>query len=480
MWGAILKEDVFCLAFDFGASSGRAILSKFDGEKIELEEIYRFANEPVKIGGQFCWDFLRLFHDLKTGLKIAGARGIKISSIGIDTWGVDYGLLDEKANLLSTPLHYRDSRTDKMLEEIQKILPYEDIYKSTGIQYMQFNTIYQLYADLKFRPHILKEAKALLFMPDLFNFFLTGNMFSEYSIASTSQMLDAKKKTWDIELLKRLELPVDILQNIIMPGSIYGTLTKDIQEESGLDEVKVVAVGEHDTASAVAGTPFDPGNNVFLSSGTWSLLGMERTEPIIDENSTKYNFTNEGGVEETIRLLQNINGTWIIQQLRHSWSERVEKISFPDIIKAAKGAQKKHFAIEPNDKIFMAPLNMVDAIQKHCISNGQGKPEGLGEIGIAVYNGLTNEYKAVIERLEKITGERISTINMIGGGIQDEFLCQLTADVTGRTVVAGPVEASAFGNIIMQLKAIGKIDSLAEGRKIIKNTITQKNYIPTK
>ena len=475
-----MKEAVFCLAFDFGASSGRAILSKFDGNKIELEEIYRFANEPVKIGGEFCWDFLRLFHDLKTGLKIAASKGVKISSIGIDTWGVDYGLLDKNGNLLSTPMHYRDSRTDSILEDIEQELPYSDIYKSTGIQYMQFNTLYQLCADLKYRPHILKEAKAMLFMPDLFNFFLTGNKFSEYTIASTSQMIDAKSRDWDIPLLESLKLPVDILQKIIMPGSIYGTLTEELQEESGLGAAKVVAVGEHDTASAVAGTPLEEGNNVFLSSGTWSLLGMELDAPLIDENSLKYNFTNEGGVDETIRFLKNINGTWIIQQLRHSWSEKIEKVSFPDIIKAVKNVQKKHYAINPNDKVFMASSNMADTIQKYCMDKGQGMPEGLGEIAIAVYNGLTGEYKTVIERLEKITGKKVEIINMIGGGIQDEFLCQLTADVTGRRVVAGPVEASAFGNIIMQLKAIGEISGVIEGRLIIKDSISQKQYFPSK
>lgn len=473
-----MMQEVYSLAFDFGASSGRALLAKFDGKKVELDEIYRFPNEPVRIGGHFYWDFLRLFHELKNGLKKAASKGVKISSIGIDTWGVDYGLLDENGDLLSNPIHYRDSRTNDIIKDIEKIVPYREIYNITGIQYMQFNTLYQLYADYKCRPEILKQAKVLLFMPDLFNYFLTGNKFSEYTESSTSQMLDAVKKTWAVELLQKLSLPVDILQKIIPPGSIYGNLLDTVQEETRLDSIPVIAVGSHDTASAVAGTPFEGDNKVFLSSGTWSLLGVESDEPIINEDSLKYNFTNEGGVEGKIRFLKNINGLWIIQQLKSSWSEHVEQVSFPDIINAARNVQNKHFAIDPNDSSFIAPMNMAEAIRNYCRDKGQGTPEDLGEIAIAAYNGLANEYKRVSQSLEEIVGRKIETINTIGGGIQDEFLCQLTANATGKKIVAGPVEASALGNIILQLMAIGEIKSLEEGRQIIKNSTVQKQYLP--
>jgi len=473
-----MNKEVYSLAFDFGASSGRAILSKYDGDMIELEEIFRFPNEPVRVGGHFYWDFLRLFHELKNGLKKAAAKGVEISSIGIDTWGVDYGLLDKDDNLLATPFHYRDTRTDHILEEIEKVISFEKIYESTGIQYLQFNTLYQLYADLKQRPHILKEAKSLLLIPDLFNFFLTGNKCCEYSNASTTQMLDAAKKDWDFELLDKLGLPKNILQKIVMPGQIIGILTKEIQEEVGLGAIPVVAIGEHDTASAVAGTPLEGDCRLFLSSGTWSLLGMECNEPIINEASLKYNFTNEGGVEDTIRYLKNINGTWLLQQLRHSWCEHVEQVTFPDIIKAARNAKHGNYVIHPNDKCFMAPLNMVKAIEEYCVENGEGKPEGLGELAMAVYNGLVCEYMRVIRSLEEITGKEVDTINMIGGGIQDEFLCELTANSTGKNVLAGPIEASAFGNIVMQLIALDEVRSLEEGRKIIKNSSEQKLYTP--
>lgn len=473
-----MGKEIYSLAFDFGASSGRAILSKFDGEKIKLEEIYRFPNEPVKMGGDFYWDFPRLFLELKNGLKKVGKLGITISSIGIDTWGVDYGLLDGRGKLLALPYHYRDTRTDEMLEKIKKIVPYEEIYKTTGIQYMQFNTLYQLYADLNYRPEILKSSKTLLFMPDLFAYFLTGKCYSEYSIASTAQMLDGEKKEWAFELLDKLNLPTNLLQKLIMPGTIYGTLTKEIQQECEIGEVKVVAVGAHDTASAVAGTPFteQDDSKVFLSCGTWSLLGIEKDCPVINDKSLEYSFTNEGGVDGTIRLLKNINGTFILQQLKNSWSEHVEKVSFPDIIKAAKENKEKPYIIDPNHKSFMDPLNMADAIKNYCEEMGQGRPESLGEIAIAVYNGLTKEYKTVTDKLEQICGEKITSINMIGGGIQDEFLCQLTADVTGRRIVAGPTEASAFGNIIIQLKALGEVGSLNEGRDYIRKSVEIKTF----
>lgn len=474
-----MKKEVINLAFDFGASSGRAIISKFDGEKIELEEIHRFANEPVKAGNHLYWDFLRLFHELKLGLKKAGAKYSNIASIGIDTWGVDYGFLDEKDNLISNPIHYRDSRTENMLSEIEKIVSYEEIYKETGIQYMALNTLYQLYADKLYRENVLKEAKSFLFIPDLFNFYLTGNKYNEYTIASTSQLINASNKTWISDILEKLGIGSEVFENIIKPGTICGILTEDIQNELAIQKIPVVAVGSHDTASAVAGTPLKKEeNNAYLSSGTWSLLGLEIDTPIINEVSLKYNFTNEGGVEDTIRFLKNINGLWIIQQLRKGWSEKYGNVTFPDIIKEAEEAKNKAFIIDPNDDVFMAPLNMVEAIQNYCKEKGQGTPESLGEIAIAAYNGLTSEYKKVITILEEITGKTIEGINMVGGGIQDQFLCQLTADVTGKKVLAGPIEASVLGNIILQLMAIGEITSLKEGRLIIENSFEIKTYIP--
>ena len=468
------------LSFDFGASSGRAIISKFDGHKIELEEVHRFSNEPVLIGGHLYWDFLRLFNELKIGIKKAKAKYTDISSIGIDTWGVDYGLLDENDNLISNPIHYRDIRTNNIIKDIEMLVPFKEIYNSTGIQYLQFNTLYQLYSDLKYRNNILRQAKSLLFIPDLFNFYLTGNKYNEYTEASTSQMLRTQSKNWDFNLLDKLGLPSGILQDIILPGEVWGNLNKEIQEELEVGSIPVIAVGSHDTASAVAGIPLECENSVYLICGTWSLLGIESKEPIINDVSLKQNFTNEGGVCGTIRFLKNINGLWILQQLKKAWCERDYEISFPDIIKAAKIAKNNKFMIDPNDATFMAPLNIVEEIKNYCEKNGQGTPSGLGEIAISVYNGLTNEFKKTIQNLEEITGNVVQIINLVGGGIQDELLCQLTADVTGKRVITGPLEASIFGNAIIQLKALGAIKSLEEGRKIIKRSIELKEYIPSK
>jgi rhamnulokinase len=469
---------IYNLAADFGASSGRLILSKFDGDKIELEEIHRFSNDPVRIGSRFYWDFPRLFHELKNGLKKAALKGIDISGIGIDTWGVDYGLTDKNGDLLSNPIHYRDNRTDNIIDDVEKIMSFEEIYKVTGIQYLQLNTLYQLYADLKFRPDILEKADALLFMPDLFNFYLTGQKYNEYTIASTSQMLEVFSKTWALEMLEKLSLPTKILQKIIMPGNIIGKLTKDIQEETGLPDVPVMSVGSHDTASAVAATPLEGENCAYISSGTWSLLGVESKEPIVNEDSLKDNFTNEGGLEGRIRFLKNINGLWMIQQLKKHWQEHGIDVGYGEISKAAAAVKNDGFIIDPNDKSFLAPLNMATAVQEYCKNKGQGEPREIGEIARAVYNGLAREYKARISNLEEITGRKINVINMVGGGIQDEFLCQHTANITGKTVLAGPIEATALGNILAQLIALGEINDLSQGREIVKNSITQKKYTP--
>ncbi|HHY80174.1 MAG TPA: rhamnulokinase [Thermoanaerobacter sp.] len=473
-----MKEKIYTLAFDFGASSGRLMLSKYDGEKITIEEIYRFPNEPVRMGGRLYWDFLRLFHELKNGLRIAASKGVQIHSIGIDTWGVDYGLLDKNDELIFNPVHYRDSRTNGVLEIIENVVPLKEIYEITGIQFLEFNTIFQLYIDLKTRKELLNKAKTLLFMPDLFNFYLTGEKYNEYTIASTSQMLNAWKKDWAYDLIDKLQLPKNILQTIIMPGKIIGYLSREIQEETGLKNIPVIAVGSHDTASAVAGTPLENDNSVYLSCGTWSLLGVESDSPIINEKSLKYNFTNEGGVEGRIRFLKNINGLWIIQQLKKNLEERGIIMHFSEISKLASQSRNNKFIINPDDKLFMSPPDMIEAIKTYCVKTEQGKPEEIADIARAAYNGITKQYQINIYHIEDIIGRNIEIINMVGGGIQDKFLCELTANMTGKKVVTGPVEAAIFGNTIIQLIALGFIKDLVEGRKIIKNSALQEEYLP--
>ncbi len=469
-------KTVNTVAFDLGASSGRLMLGQFDGEKLSLSEIHRFPNEPVKANGHIYWDTLRLFHEMKVGMKKLAAQHITVDSMGVDTWGVDYGLLDVDGNVIGNAINYRDSRTDGVMDAVNKKIPLREIFERTGIQFMGFNTIFQLCADYTMRPAVMERAAHLLFMPDLFNYFFTGVKLNEYTDLSTSQLLNLKDKRPDAYIMKKLGINERIFCEQVAPGTVIAALNGETSEETGLSGVKVVAVGSHDTASAVCGTPFRGGERAFLSCGTWSLLGIETDSPIVTEDSFKFNFTNEGGVENTIRFLKNINGLWIIQQLRKSYSENVQPISFGDIAAAARAVKDKSLAINPSDKSFLAPPDMMKAIAAYCENSGQGAVAGLGEMAIAVYNGLVAEYKANIENLEAITGRKLGSINMIGGGIQDEFLCGLTAERTGVKVTAGPIEASVCGNIVMQLKALGEIGSVAEGREIIGRSFEQKVY----
>ena len=415
---------------------------------------------------------------MKQGLKKAAAKKVPIQSLAVDTWGVDYGLFDKDGNLIGNPVHYRDSRTDGVMEEIGKIIPLEELYNRTGLEFMYFNSIFQLYAEKGMRPVILDNAKRLLFMPELFGYFLTGIMYTEYTFASTSQLLDAKKREWDFELIEKLGLNKELFGDIVMPGTVIGDLLPEVEEETGLSGVKVIAVGSHDTASAVAGAPMESQDAAFLSCGTWSLLGMVLDEPILNEASYKYNYTNEGSIDGKIQFLKNINGLWIMQNLRKNWCEFEENVTFPDIIKAARSAKRKDFIIDPKDTRFTAPLNMMKEIVAYCEEKGQGRPEGLGEMAMAIYNGLTEEYRKSIEGMEEITGKNIPCINMVGGGIQDELLCELTAKATGKRVVAGPTEGSVLGNSIVQFVATGAVKSIAEGREIIKNSFELKFYEP--
>ena len=472
-------ERVSCIAIDLGASSGRVILSTFDGESIEFEEVYRFPNKAIKLGDRHYWNFLGLYNEVLEGLKEAAKRGENIISIGIDTWGVDYGLLDEEGNLIGLPIHYRDDRTQSIVDDVEGILPFNEIYKKTGIQKMAINTLYQLCSDKAIRSNILENADALLFIPDLINYYLTGEMYSEYTVASTSQLLNAEERGWDMDIISTLKLPAHIFQPIINPGEIYGYLKKDIGEELGLPCIPVIAVASHDTASAVVGTPLEGSSSAYLSCGTWSLLGAEVDAPIISRRSHELNFTNEGGVEGTIRLLKNINGLWIIQQLRSAWSQDQYEVSFGDIAEAAKGAERADFSIDPEDDRFMAPEDMTEAIIDFCVEDGQGEPQGLGEIAMAAYNGLVSKYAKTIGELEDILGRKIEIINMVGGGIQDTLLCQMTANATGKEVVAGPIEASTMGNSLIQFIASGHIQNINEGRSIVKNSFELKLYRPT-
>lgn len=464
------------LAFDFGASSGRAILVKIEKDYIDMKEIHRFPNEPVFLGDKYVWDFPRLLNETKTALKKVVASGTKITSIGIDTWGVDYGLLDKDNNLIGMPMHYRDERNYEGVKEVEKKIDLESLYLRTGISNNTFNTAFQLVGDKLKRNTILENSDSLLFMPDLFAYYLTNEKKNEFTIASTSGLLDMKNRTWDKELINALGIPENIFNDIIEPGETYGYLTDEVMDETGMDKVPVIAIGGHDTASAVAGTPFKNKGNAFLSSGTWSLLGLEIDSPIISEETFKASLTNEGGVGNKIRLLKNINGTWLLQQLRKNWCEFHEEIGFPDIIREAKKYEDCTFKVNTNDPRLMNTKNMIKSIKEYCIEHGQGEPTELGEIAMAIYNGLTSEYKATIEELEEISGREIPGINVVGGGIQDKFLCELTMKRTGKTLIAGPIEAAILGNVMIQAIANNEIESIEEGRELIFNAFSCEVY----
>ncbi len=468
------------LAFDLGASSGRAILAKFDGEKLTLEEKHRFANDPVNINGCLHWDVLRLFFEIKQGiLKCANSGDRDIDCIGIDTWGVDYGLLDKDDKLLGNPYHYRDTRTEGMYEEAFKLVPKEDMFKQTGIAFNWFNTVFQLLSAKLSGDAALKEAKTLLFMPDLLNFFLTGVKKTEYTIASTSQMFDSAKHEWAYDMLDKLGIPSDIFTDVIYPGETVGTLRPELAEELGVAEIPVIAVASHDTGSAVAAVPAaDKNDFIYISSGTWSLMGVELDKPNTSDKAMRYNFTNEGGAGKTIRFLKSIMGLWLIQESRRQWDREGTLLSFDELERQAREAEPFASLIDPDHPSFQTPGNMPKRIREFCKKTGQKAPQTKGEVIRCIAESLSFRYRSTIEGMEAVTGRRYDMINIVGGGIKDKMICQFTANATKRAVNAGPAEATSIGNIIVQGIAAGAVKDLSEGRRIVKNSFDIAEYLP--
>ncbi len=468
------------LAFDFGASSGRAMLATFDGEKITLEEKHRFSNDPVNINGDLHWDVLRLFFEIKQGiLKCANSGDRDIDCIGIDTWAVDYGLLDKNDKLLGNPYHYRDTRTEGMYDEAFKLVPKKEIYKETGIAFNWFNTIFQLLAAKLSGDTALKEAKTLLMMPDLFNFFLTGVKKTEYTNASTTQLYNSEKYEWSYDMMDKLGIPKDIFTEVIEPGSIVGKVKPELAEELGIAEVPVIAVASHDTGSAVASVPVPNQDDfIYISSGTWSLMGVELKKPNTGDMALEHNFTNEGGVEKTIRFLKNIMGLWLIQESRRQWAREGEELSFDELERQANEAKPFASLIDPDYPAFQTPGNMPKRIREYCKKTGQTVPETKGAVIRCIAQSLAFRYRATVEGMEEVTGNKYNVVNIVGGGIKDKMICQFTANATKRTVSTGPVEATSIGNVIVQGIAMGAIKDLNEGRQIVKNSFEIKDYIP--
>lgn len=466
------------LAFDFGASSGRAILATYDGEKIKMEEVHRFSNDPVTVCGTFYWDVLRLFFEIKQGITKAVHQG-GFDAIGIDTWGVDFGLLDKKGRLLNNPVHYRDTRTVGMMEKVFQTVPQKELYDETGIQMARLNTIFQLYSLVQNEPETLALADTMLLMPDLFAYLLTGVKRAEYTEVSTTQMLNPKTGDWHYKLLEKLGIPTRILPKIIDAGETYGLLSDEICEELGCPKVPVIAVATHDTGSAVASVPSQKDDFIYISCGTWSLFGTELSAPVINDTTSRFNLTNESGFGRTTRMLKNIMGLWLIQESRRQWIREGFDVSYADLEREALEAEPFRCFINPDDPSFELPGNQPRRVQEYCERTGQTVPQTRGEIMRCIYESLAMKYRATFQQIREVTGKSYETIHMIGGGTKDRLLCQMTADACNTPVIAGPIEATAMGNIAVQLIALGEFSGLKEARAVIANSELPKSYTPS-
>lgn len=474
-----MKQTYNFLGFDFGASSGRAMLGSFDGERIQLSELHRFPNEPVELVGRFCWDVPRLFFEMKQALNKAARQGVKIDAIGIDTWGVDFGLIDKDGRLLGVPTHYRDTHTDGVMEKAFEVMPKEEIFRHTGLAFIQFNTLYQLYAMKLEGDPTLEAADKMLMMPDLLAYLLTGKVGTEYTIASTSQLIDPFTRDWDFELIDRFGLPRRIFTPIQPSGSLRGTLLPKIARECGVGEIPVIAVASHDTASAVAAIPADGPDFAYISSGTWSLLGAEIRTPLCEREVMEANYTNEGGVDGTIRLLKNIMGLWIIQECKREWDRRTDAVSFSQIVEMAEQAEPFIAFIDVDDPWFLAPNDMPARIQEYCRKTGQRVPQSRGQIARVIYESLALKYRWAIERLEKdLLKKRISALNIVGGGSKNDMLNRFTADAIARPVIAGPDEGTVIGNLLVQAMGVGAISDLAGLRRVVEASFPTRRFQP--
>lgn len=465
------------LAIDFGASSGRAIVGTLADGKITMEEVHRFPNDPVIVNGNMYWDTLRQFYEIKKGLVKAKKVG-KIESIGIDTWGVDFGLLDEHGELLENAIHYRDERTRDMIEKVFEKIPKDRLYEITGNEFMYFNTIFQMAALLEKRPWVIDRAKNFLFTPDLFNYFLTGVQKAEYTMATTSTMLDIHKRAWSEEIANALGLDMEFFPELVHSGTVVGTLKDDICEELSLEPMKVVAVASHDTQSASAIVPTQDDDFIFISCGTWSLYGTELHEPVINEKSLALNVSNEGGYGGKVNFLKNIAGLWMVQESRRQWMREGQEYSYSELEAMAKEAAPFPSYVDVDADEFVSSGNMPRRIREFCKKTGQKVPETVGEIVCCIYQSIAYKYKNVLEKIEYCLDKKYSKIHMIGGGIQSKMLCQMTANATNCEVLAGPIEATALGNLAVQFIATGAIKDIKEARQIVADSETFLTYMP--
>lgn len=474
-----MKNKKRFLAFDLGASGGRGMVGTLESGKLYIEELHRFPNGPTKILGSLYWNVLKLFEEMTDALSLyVNQHGKELSGIGFDTWGVDFGLLGKDGTLLGNPYHYRDSRTDGMVAEACKRVSRQEIFETTGIQFMQLNTLFQLFSMVVSHSPILEAADTMLLMPSLFTYFFTGRKVNEFSHATTTQMYDPRAGTWAYGLLKQLGIPTDMLADIVPPGTIVGDLFPAIADTTGLGNVPVIASATHDTASAVAAVPAKGEDWAYLSSGTWSLLGLEVKEPIINEDSLRYNLTNEGGVGNTFRFLKNIMGLWLVQECKRMWDREGKVLDYGDLTREAETARPFVAAVDPNDNMFLNPPDMPEAIVQFCRNTKQQPPATKGEFVRCALESLALKYRNVLEKFEQLRGKPVDVLHIVGGGVQNTLLCQFTANAIGKPVIAGPVEATAIGNVIVQALATGDISSIEEARELVRQSYDTVTYEP--
>jgi len=466
------------LAFDFGAESGRAVLGHLADGKINLEEIHRFPTGGTRIATGLHWDVLGFFDQIKAALRKANQQVEDLQGIGLDTWGVDFGLLDKDDVLLANPWHYRDERNEGMIEYALETVSKEEIFEATGLQFLPFNTLFQLLSMKKANSSLLESARRLLMIPDLLNFWLTGVKANEFTDASTTMCYDPRKGDWAYDLLEKLGLPARVFGDLVQPGTELGPLHSAVQADTGLGAVPVFAPATHDTGSAVAAVPAEGTDFAYISSGTWSLMGLELPEPIINEAALQYNFTNEGGVEGTIRFLKNIMGLWLVQECRRTWEREGQVLDYGTITQMAAEARPFMAIIDPDDELFLRPGDMPARIRQYCADTGQAVPETKGEIVRVALEGLALKYKWTFEKLQELLGKKLGRIHVVGGGGQNQLLAQFTANACGVPVLVGPYEATALGNVLLQAIGKGELANLKEAREMLRNSFELKEYEP--
>lgn len=464
------------LAIDLGATSGRGIIGSFDGKKLTLEENHRFDDSSVNMTGTLQWNINDIYENIKTAISKSPKE---IKSIGIDTWGVDYGLIGKDGRLLSLPVNYRDGRTDGMVDSTENLVTKKELYGITGIQFMNFNTVYQLVSEMRTNPKTVEAARRLLMIPDLLGYFLTGNEVNEYTNATTGALVDARSHEWAFDMIKKYGIPTHIFGELVNPGTIIGKLRDAVKTDVGDINANVVTVASHDTASAIVAVPAEGDDFVYISSGTWSLMGTELRSPVIDQKTLEYSFTNEGGADGRICFLKNIMGLWIHTECRRDFAKKDGfKTSYDDLAEMGAKSMPMRSIIDPNDVIFTPPGNMTGRIADYCRKTGQPVPETKGEFVRCVFDSLALCYRDTLRKIEIMTGKKTPFINIVGGGAKETLLCQYTADACGIPVYAGPEEATAIGNLAVQAMSTGEIKDIAQAREVVRNSFNVAEYLP--